>query len=149
MNNFIILSRKKHKSLPKMCKVWVRFLDELLKKESYFFVTSCWVCCLQVSIASGAYHVEPCDYFLQTKGQFYSWHVCKMCEFSLFYWSYFWIFVIDKKVSGAVFSLVGELKPVRMSDLFRLKCGVQVFDKDYSFGAFGFLHNRNKCFQTV
>lgn len=137
----------KHKSLHKTSKVkgsrWVKVLGEFLKKS----LTS-----LSLPVGYAVFRYE------QRAARITLYHVTISCKqkdnfiprtcgkcvslFLLGTSSHFWIFVINKKVSGVVFSLVGDLKPVRVSDLFRLECGVQVFDKDYSFGAFGLLHNK-------
>lgn len=51
-------------------------------------------------------------------------------------------FVINVEVPGVIVLLVGELQPMRMTNLLGLKGGVQVFDGNYSFGAFGLLNNK-------
>lgn len=56
--------------------------------------------------------------------------------------SYLRALVINVEVPGVIFVLVGDLQPMRMTDLLRLKCGVQVLDGDYSFRAFGLLCDR-------
>lgn len=47
--------------------------------------------------------------------------------------------MINVEVPGVIAVLVGELQPMRMTNLFWLKGGVQVLDGYYSFGAFGLL----------
>lgn len=50
--------------------------------------------------------------------------------------------MINIEVPGVIVVLVGELQPMRMTNLLWLKGGVQVFDGDYSFGAFGLLEQK-------
>lgn len=51
--------------------------------------------------------------------------------------------VINIEVSGVIGILVGDLQPVRMTNLLWLKGGVQVLDGDYSFRAFGLLDRKH------
>lgn len=50
--------------------------------------------------------------------------------------------VIDIEVPGVSALLVADLQPLRMTDLLRLKSGVEVPDGDYGFWAFGLLHHK-------
>lgn len=50
--------------------------------------------------------------------------------------------VINIEAPGVIVILVGELQPVRMTNLLWLKGGIQVLDRDYSFRAFGLLDRK-------
>lgn len=47
--------------------------------------------------------------------------------------------MVDIKVPGVIVVLVGDLQPMRMTNLLRLKGGIQVLDRDYRFWTFGLL----------
>lgn len=51
--------------------------------------------------------------------------------------------MVDVDVPGMIPFLVGELQTVRMTNLLWLEVGIQVFDGDYSFRAFGFLDHKH------
>lgn len=51
-------------------------------------------------------------------------------------------FVIDIEASGVILILVGDLQSVRMTNLVRLKGGVEVLNGDYKFRAFGLLEHK-------
>lgn len=57
--------------------------------------------------------------------------------------------MINVEVPGVIILLVGELQPVRMTNLLWLKGGVQVFDGDYSLWAFGLLNQINELVEKM
>lgn len=50
--------------------------------------------------------------------------------------------MIDIEAPGVIISLVGDLQPMRMTNLLWLKGGIEVLNGDYSFWAFGFLDQK-------
>lgn len=50
--------------------------------------------------------------------------------------------MINIKIPGAIRVLVGDLHPMRMTNLLCLKGGIQVFDGNHSFRAFGLLNHK-------